>query len=211
MQRFYLEKKLQKIEIFENEKFHQLSRVLRSKIGDEIVIFNENEEFVYEIKNFTKKSVELAQKSEIIRQNPETDAEITLFQAMPNKLEKIEWIIEKNTEIGVKKIVFFRSERSQKIFLAEKKIERMQEIAREALEQCGGKKPVEIIFSDEKLGKILEKKSEKNIVLHTAGVKNQLSDFKNEKNIGIWIGPEGGWSDDEMEKMNKNNFITAHF
>lgn len=130
---------------------------------------------------------------------------------MPNKLEKIEWIIEKNTEIGVKKIVFFRSERSQKIFLSEKKVERMQEIAREALEQCGGKKLVEIIFSDEKFEKILEKKSEKNIVLHTVGEKNQLSDFKNEKNIGIWIGPEGGWSDDEIQKMNENNFITAHF
>lgn len=62
MQRFYLDKKLQKIEIFENEKFHQLSRVLRAKIGDEIVIFNENEEFLYEITNFSKKSLELAQK-----------------------------------------------------------------------------------------------------------------------------------------------------
>lgn len=138
MQRFYLEKKLESTEIFENEKFHQLSRVLRAKIGDKVILFSENPgEYIYEITDFSKKSVRLQQKNRIERENPETEKSIVLFQAMPNKLEKIEWIVEKNTEIGVKKIIFFRSERSQKLFLSESKKSRMREIAREALEQCG--------------------------------------------------------------------------
>lgn len=212
MQRFYLKKKLQKIEIFTDDKFHQLSRVLRSKIGDEVILFSDDSgEWVYEISNFSKKAIELVQKKQIQRENPENSCEITLFQSLPNKLEKIEWILEKNIEIGVKKFVFFRSERSQKLFLSDSKKQRLCEIAREALEQCGGITFPEIIFSDEKFAKILEQKSENNILLHTKGEIQNCSHFKKFAKIWLWIWPEGWWSDDEICKMNENQFITARF
>jgi RsmE family RNA methyltransferase len=56
---------------------------------------------------------------------------------MPNKLEKLEYIIEKGVEVGVRKFVFFRSDRSQKLILSDAKKSRLIAIAREALEQCG--------------------------------------------------------------------------
>lgn len=168
MQRFYIPKKLAKIEIFENEKFHQVTRVLRMQIGEEIKIFNHlGEEFFYKMISANKKFAEFEQLSIDYSPNPEFDTEITLFQALPNKLEKIEWILEKNIEIGVRKFVFFRSERSQKLFLSDSKKERLFNIAREALEQCGGRFFPEITFSDEGFDKILAKIPENNIVLHT--------------------------------------------
>lgn len=166
MQRFYFERKLEKTEIFTDDKFHQISRVLRMQIGDEVILFHDDEEYIYEIKSFQKKSAELIRKKEVIRPNPENKKNITLYQALPNKLEKIEWIIEKNIELGVQKIVFFRSERSQKIFLSENKILRMYEIAREALEQCGGKYFPELVFSEKNLEFFVKNRNKDEIALY---------------------------------------------
>lgn len=98
------------------------------------------------------------------------------------------------------------------MILSENKIARFYNIAKEALEQCGGKVLPEIIFSPKNFTEIIETlpKNEVQIFLHTIGEKN-FQEHISSKNIGIWIGPEGGWSDVEIEKMNRNNFITAHF
>lgn len=184
MQRFYIPKKLEKIEIFEDEKFHQLSRVLRAKIGDEIILFSEESgEFLYEIVEISKKNIQLSQKNRIERPSPENLKNISLFQALPNKLEKIEWILQKNIEIGVQKFVFFKSERSQKLFISDSKKQRFLEIAREALEQCGGIKMPEIIFSEKNFEKILEEhRFDIGLFLHTNG-ENNFEKIKNSQDI----------------------------
>ena len=61
---------------------------------------------------------------------------MTLYQASPNKLSKFETIVQKCCEIGYKKIIFFESERSQKLIISENKKERLTKIAIEAIEQC---------------------------------------------------------------------------
>ncbi len=68
---------------------------------------------------------------------------------MPNKIEKIEYILQKGVEVGIRKFVFFRSERSQKLILSDAKKTRLITIAREALEQCGGLVMPEIDFVNE--------------------------------------------------------------
>lgn len=211
MQRFYINKNLEDSEIFEGERHHQITRVLRMQPGDTIQIFNETEEYIYKFISANKKSVEFARISENIFENTEPDLDITLFQALPNKIEKIEWILEKNIEIGVKKFVFFRSDRSQKLIVSESKKERFYTIAREAVEQCGGNYIPEIIFSDENLETNIKRNPKNNIALHTMGENKYFSDINNDKELHIWIGPEGGWSGSELEKMNNYWFIFAHF
>ncbi|MBB1554374.1 16S rRNA (uracil(1498)-N(3))-methyltransferase [Candidatus Gracilibacteria bacterium] len=213
MQRFFIERPLREIEIFEDEIFHQVTRVLRMQKGDQIIIFcGDGVEYLYELTNFSKKSVECVQQKKIEPMDRETHKNITLYQSLPNKMEKLEWIVQKNTELGVKKIIFFRSDRSQKLFLSDSKKERIKAISREALEQCGGLFPVEIIFSDENLESILKNKNpdEKRIFLHTEGQKTQLNELVNEEKFGIFIGPEGGWSGSEIQEMNENNLIIVH-
>ena len=62
---------------------------------------------------------------------------ITLYQALPNKIEKIEYILQKGVEVGIGKFVFFRSDFSQKLVLSDTKKVRLRAIVREAVEQCG--------------------------------------------------------------------------
>ncbi len=170
MQRFFIDHIPQAVEIFENDIFHQTTRVLRMQKGDKIILFcGDWLEYLYEFDAANKKSVTFVQKSILPKENREAPKNITLYQALPNKLEKLEWIIEKNTEIGVKKIVFFRSDRSQKLFLNDVKKERLKKISLEALEQCGWLFPVEIIFSEKNLEQICASRpqDEYGIMLHT--------------------------------------------
>lgn len=61
---------------------------------------------------------------------------ITLYQAIPNRYEKLEYAIQKGVEVGISEFVFFPSDRSQKLAITPAKIERFTAIAREAVEQC---------------------------------------------------------------------------
>lgn len=75
--------------------FHQISRVLRSSIGDSIVLFNgDGREYVYTIRSIGKKEIGLvfASSYEGIR---DSSVHIRLYQALPNKYEKIEYILQK--------------------------------------------------------------------------------------------------------------------
>lgn len=213
MQRFFIEHPLKEVEIFENELHHQISRVLRMQINEGVILFSgDGREFLYSIKEINKKQSILAQKEEIFIKDTEPNIYITLYQALPNKLEKIEWIIQKNIEIGISKIIFFRSDHSQKLLLSDNKIKRLHAIARESLEQCGWKIYPEIIFSDYTTDQIIQSlpTDEISIFLHTRWENNFQEKIQDQK-IGIWIGPEGWWSEREINNMNKNNFIIARF
>ena len=79
----------------DDEIIHQISRVLRAKLGEHIVLFDgDGSETEYEITEITKKSITLRG---VERRFPktETDKSITLIQALPNKYEKIEYILQK--------------------------------------------------------------------------------------------------------------------
>lgn len=135
---------------------------------------------------------------------------ITLFQALPNKIEKIEYILQKGVEVGIRRFVFFRSDFSQKLILSPNKKERFSHIAREALEQCGGVIVPEIEFFEEPPYETTSKTS-LQIVLDTTGIALKLTEIPQNQEIGLWVGPEGGWSENERNKMKENGFIFARF
>ena len=123
----------------------------------------------------------------------EIDFELTLYNALPNKLEKIEYIIQKGTEICFTSFVFFRSQRSQKLVLWDNKIQRLEKIIIEAVEQSGRAKiPKLNIQEDFDFNSLPEGK---NIFFHT---KNQNSSDLNSiskkswDKINLFIGPEWG-------------------
>lgn len=86
--------------------------------------------------SITKKSISLRGKDRRFP-NVEPTKKIALYQALPNKIEKIEYILQKGVEVGITKFIFFRSEYSQKLALSESKKLRFKTIVREAVEQCG--------------------------------------------------------------------------
>jgi len=187
---------------------HQLTRVLRIVVWEHVVLFSgDGSETEYEITSIDKKSISLRGQSQRFP-NTEPKKKISLYQALPNKYEKIEYIIQKWVEIGITRFVFFRSEYSQKLILSPKKIERFITIWREALEQCWGVVVPEIQFLDTFP---LEWTSDTQIVLDTLWEGTRISTYDTLQNIALWVWPEGGWSDSERDKMIDNSFIFARF
>lgn len=187
---------------------NQITRVLRMKEGESVILFDgDGSETEYQIIKIEKKSIHLRGQG---RTFPRTEPQIrvTLYQALPNKHEKIEYILQKWVEVGIRKFVFFRSDRSQKLIISSAKIERFITIAREALEQCGGVVMPEIEFVERITD--YEPRST-NIILDTVGAQRRISEFRDIQDIGLWIGPEWGWSEEERAKMNDYGFIFAHF
>lgn len=133
----------------ESDRIHQITRVLRLQKGESIVVFDgDGSESEYRITHQEKRAIHLERIQKLYPKHRESDIHITLYQALPNKHEKLEWIIQKSVEIGIKKVIFFRSDRSQKLVISDAKKVRYGLIAQEALEQCGGLVPLEIEYLD---------------------------------------------------------------
>ncbi|MDD2892276.1 MAG: RsmE family RNA methyltransferase [Candidatus Gracilibacteria bacterium] len=197
------------ITISEDSFVHQVSRVLRATIGENITLFNgDGQEYIYTIRTITKKEIGLSFQ-ESHQGIQDSTKIIRLYQALPNKYEKIEYILQKGIEVGVQEFVFFRSERSQRLAIHSHKIERFNEIAREATEQCFGNIVPAILFSEEKMP---TPKDGYSYVFHTKGEGSKhLRDINTEKNpLNIFVGPEGGWSPGEITAFKERNIQLIH-
>jgi 16S rRNA (uracil1498-N3)-methyltransferase len=120
--------------VLDSEKAHYLSTVLRCKEGDELTIFDGKG-------NCFRTVIEKADKREIIAKvirhfpcDSESPLHITLVQGLL-KGEKMDWIIQKTTELGVREIIPVITERSQ--VRETRKTARWRKIAEEASRQSG--------------------------------------------------------------------------
>lgn len=138
MQRFLLDVSFKETLIIKEKDFiHQLLKVLRGKLWDKIILFNgrDNIDHEYEIISILKNEVSL--KLWTIHEKIVENTKINLYNACPNKLNKIELILQKWCEVWVDRFIFFRSERSQDLFVSENKLDRLEKIIIEATEQSG--------------------------------------------------------------------------
>lgn len=185
--------------IFENEELSHFN-VVRCALGEKVLCFDgSNKEYLCEIKEISKKrAVANIIEEKICEKNPKIN--ITVFQGLV-KGEKTDLIVQKLTELGISKLVMFESE-----FAVAKannnKLDRLYKITKEACKQCGRSIPLEIAemvkFKD-----MLEQLKDYDLICF-ANEKN--GDRLNEilpksKNIAIIIGSEGGFSDNEIEKI----------
>lgn len=205
MQRFYKPNLEKKFFIDDREFKNQVLKVLRWKINDDFIFFDgkNDKDFVYKLYDIQKDKLFFEKISEIEKKS-EINFELNLFASLPNKMEKIEFIAQKATEIWVTNIYFWKSERSQKIFLNENKIERIKKIILEAVEQSGRNKIPEFkIF--EKID--LEKIDWKNIFLHTKNENSKnLKDINFAEKINIFTWPEWWFSDQEVKFFEEKNW-----
>ena len=202
------------IQIIGNDVNH-LHNVLRKRVGDSIQICNKDTEknYIAEIYEIQKKYINCKIK-QTINETTESNVNITLFQGLP-KFDKMEFIIQKNTEIGIKEIIPVIMERTV-VKLNEKdevkKIERWRKISEIAAKQSM-RDIVPKVSNPIKTKDILPLidgfdaflvayENEKNNSL-----KSTLRMLKHQKNynIGILIGPEGGISDSEIQLFNESN------
>jgi 16S rRNA (uracil1498-N3)-methyltransferase len=188
---------------------HQVSRVLRSSIWQDIVLFNgDGQEYVYSISSITKKDIWLSYQKKY-ENTWESLISVRLYQAMPNKYEKIEYILQKGTEIWIREFIFFRSDRSQYLAINERKKERFHEIVREATEQSMGNQIPNIIFYE---WWIPIPEDGQWYILHTEEYNSKHIGEVNTEDfpVNIFVGPEGGWSPSEINTFNDRDGQKIH-
>ena len=195
------------------EDVKHIANVLRKQIGDEINICNidTSQNFVCQIKEINKENIECKIIKEL-KSEAESSVDITIFQGLP-KAEKMELIIQKCTELGVKTFVPVQMERCVVRLDAKseiKKIERWQKIAETAAKQSG-RDIIPKVENTINLQKLLNSIQKYDIVLlayeneENYTLKNALNTVKGKDNlkIGIIIGPEGGIDSQEAENLVK--------
>ncbi len=210
--------------IIHGENAHYLSSVLRITTGENITIFDgHGNRYLCKINKIYKKEV-IAEKIKKDICSAESPLSIVLAQGIP-KGEKMDLIIQKSTELGVKKIIPLITERSQVKHAS--RSERWRKIALSASQQSGREKIPDIEepigfkdffnppipplskgdeggFLDKNHCGIIfsEEQKEQNL-------KKILNSFKDTKNIALLIGPEGGFTDTETKMANEKGFMTA--
>ena len=198
---------------------NHIKNVLRKKIDDKINICNSDTQKNYEcvIKNIEENKIVCKILYEV-KSLAESNINITIFQGLP-KADKMELIIQKATELGVKIIVPVITKRTV-IKLKDKdkqnKVDRWQKIAEVAAKQSGR----DIIPTIENIINITNIKFDefdKIFVLYEneekISIKDEIEQLKNdnkeELNIGIVIGPEGGFAENEIEQLRLNQNVSV--
>lgn len=207
--------------IINGDDVNHIINVLRMKKGDEIQVCNQEtgDNYNAQITQYTKNEVD-CEIIERINKTTESNVNITLFQGLP-KFEKMELIIQKNTEVGVKRIVPVIMERTvvkidEKV--ASKKLERWQKIAEIAAKQSMR----DIIPNIDNITKLKEIDTTEYDVVLVAYENEEHNMLKTELqklerkiksnnsseqqyNIAIVIGPEGGISEKELVMLAEKN------
>lgn len=188
----------------EGENAKHIGSVLRAKTGDIITVGDgDGRDYECEITEITKKAV-IAKITDIFTNDNEPDIKLTLYQALP-KADKMELVIQKCIEIGVDRIVPVKTEHAVVKLEGkeEKKLQRWNKIAEAAAKQCGrGKIPIvdRVMTFKEAINEAISLDSA--IIPYEKEKENSLKTFAKGfkgKSIGIFIGPEGGFSNDEID------------
>lgn len=206
---FDLEQKT--LRISSGDFLHQVKNVLRLEKGEEIILADgRGKEASAKITEYGKDFIEV-EISEIGENGNEPDKRIILYCSIL-KRENFELVAQKAVEVGVSEIVPTISGRTVKTGL---KYDRLQKIIKEAAEQSGrGIVPVlreAMKFNDALAG---AKENAENILFDMSGPKFVISDITNlgqrqKSQVGIFIGPEGGWSGEEISAAKGEGFQIA--
>ncbi len=180
---------------------HQWKNVLKFKNGERIILSNKNEDILAEIKSLNKNLCEL-KVIEKYQNNNKVKRKVHLFLAILKK-ENFELAIQKSTELGIESITPIITERTIKTGL---NFERLKKITKEASE-LSGRNTIPIINKTIIYPEIFEKnKNQKTIIFDTRGDKIEEIE---EQEVNIIIGPEGGFTENEIKIAKENDTITA--
>jgi len=192
------------------EHADHLIRVLRARIGQDFDIATGEAVRHGRVTSVTNDRVEFELGEEV---SGASLAEITLVLAV-FKFDRMEWAIEKCTELGVSRIVPVIARRTDAHLAAAaaKRVERWRRIARQAAEQSRRDAPPEIA-APVKVSEVLNLQAALRIVLAESEERTLLRDVvkPDVANDGVVfaVGPEGGWTDDELQSFRQAGWTSA--
>lgn len=199
------------ITVSDKENFHHIAKVLRAKIGETLLLVDENQtQYKVVIKNInantiTTKVVETSKNSHSL------SLELYLAQSVL-KTDAQNFVIQKATELGLKGIIPIISDNCViKESVAHDKIKKWQKIANEAVKQCE-RTDFPQIYSPTKLQDIIDTDDyqikiacvERSTKQSLKACLQNLNNVQNKK-ILVIIGPEGGFSAKEINMLEHAN------
>ena len=203
MQRYFASKENGYI-ILSDGDVHHLLHVMRARVNDEIEVVIDERLYSCKIESISPLKIKISYE---IPSDSEIKEDVTLFFALA-KGDKIDFVVQKATELGVSRIVLFKCERCVVKFDnkdLDHKLDRFNKIAKEASEQSHRKKIPEILGVVDIKNIPSELLSDINLLAYEkeAGSTSSLYDsVKNGKSISVMVGPEGGFSEEEVKYLN---------
>ena len=212
MQRYFTNNKENDVLILSNDDSYHIGKVMRMGPNDKIeVVYNNNLYLGELIEIYPETKAKIIKK---IEEENELLSHITIVQSLV-KEQKMDYILQKTTELGVSEIIPYQATRSiikldNKL---DKKIERWHKILKEASEQSK-RTTIPIIHQPMTLSNLV-KLSDYDIKIlctvneNSQNIKKILSKANRNVKMLFVIGPEGGFTKEEEEKFIENGFISA--
>lgn len=190
----------------EKDQSLYLAAVLRKQVGDQVVVFNGRDgAWLARLASDSKKSVGLDLVEQIAAQTPVSDL---WYGFAPLKTERLDYVIQKAVEMGVGTIQPVLTRFTQ---VSRLKHERLVANAIEAAEQCEVLS-VPVVEPEMTLDRLIDSwPADRALVFADEGAASAspaelLSALKGRK-LGLLIGPEGGFSDDERAKLHALPYV----
>jgi 16S rRNA (uracil1498-N3)-methyltransferase len=187
---------------FRPAQAHQIRDVLRLRPGERVVVLdNSTKEIDVELGRVERSGV----SGRVLIERPaagEPSTRVILYQALI-KSDKFEWVLQKGTELGISAFVPIRTRRSVAAGVGAAKFERWKQIVQEAAEQSGrGKLPLLCSHLPLKVG-LTQARTEGGLVLLPHGRESgrtlkQVLGATDPQTVHLFIGPEGGFAEDEI-------------
>jgi len=184
--------------------------VLRARVGQDFDIATGAAVRRGRITSVSEARVEFELAEEVSAKNlPEITLVLAVF-----KFDRMEWAIEKCTELGISQIVPVIARRTDSHLAAAsaKRVERWQRISRQAAEQSRRAAPPEIA-APVKFAEALNIPAALRIVLAESEEQTLLRDVVKadaaENEIVLAVGPEGGWTEGELQSFRQAGWISA--
>jgi len=198
------------------EQASHLARVLRARVGQEFEIAAVGRVRLGRVSDVSPQRVEFELGADVTQPAlPSLHLYLAIF-----KFDRMEWAIEKATELGVSSITPLVAQRSEKnlCVAAEKRVERWRRIAREAAQQSRRATPPEVV-SPVKLSDALKVQADIRIALAPEGAPLLARFGRSERTPDsptmqrgttvLLAGPEGGWTDGELQLFHDSGWNLA--
>lgn len=197
----------EQFEISDPEITRQIRNVLHLERGEQIIFTDgEGREVRAEINGFRKLNV-VCTVLEIRDAEKEESAKLWLFASVL-KRENFELVAQKATEIGVARIIPVLTNRTVKQGL---NFPRLKKIVREAGEQSGRVFFPEVSEIVSLTNAIQEAKKCSTVFFCDASGKDSIASIKIKKgDAALFVGPEGGWKEEEVDIARENGFSIVH-
>lgn len=202
IRRLFVEDEANPIQL-STEEHHYATRVLRLQPGHLVELISPRGCFPGRIESIADTTIITPLGKAEMKCEP--GLAVTLFQAMPDHLEKLEVVVQKAVELGASRIVPFLSRythaKYRKMELT-RKMDRVRKIAKEAVRQCKRTRvpdlpdPIPLKQLQDYMAPLAV-----TFLFYEQQLQDKLLTPPNPASTGVIIGPEGGFADHEVEQL----------